>query len=731
MQANSPSHVREIGSVRPQLRSSLRFIFQEFAGERSCVIEDPLTSKFHRVGLAEYRFLRHLDGTVTFSEAFARASLESGAGAMTEPEAVALLSWLVENRLADLGGGIPADFLEKTRGGEITGKLKNIFNLLFIRIPLGRPDEGLNVVYPFVRFFCGWGFFVLWAVLGVIGVSQVAVNWDRFVRGTEGVLAPGNWLWLMLVWVVLKVWHEAWHAFVCKHHGGRVREAGMMFVLFAPMGYVDATSSLAFRSRWKRIHVAAAGVYGEFMLAAAAAIVWANTGPSITNTIAMNVMVMASTVTLLFNLNPLMRFDGYFILIDLIGRPNLGTRANQLVTTLAKKWLLGMKELAAPVWRDLDTWIWLAYGLASVVWRVLVFVSLLVGASVLFRGGGLLLAVIAFLFWLVPLLFSLGGFFKKGKPGERARVWPAVWRCGTLAAVLIVVGIFPFRVDIKTPGVVEAAGEVILRAEGPGFVTGIHVRDGALVQKDQPLVTLENPELELKLRTLGITHDRQDLKRRIFRMDKPVAEYEAEVAMLDSLRKQYLEQLDYVETLDITATRAGRVVAPQLPRMRDRYMRTGEEILRIVDPAAGEILIPISQDDVDYFRRHIGKSVQVYLEGRGSTGEGRLLRISGRAVTSVEHPALTTLAGGPLAVKPRGASKEGKGDGKNDAYELAQPYFWGTINLPENATEGIRAGERVRVKFRSERVQSIGSRVRDRLVRFLDHVFAKAESAAK
>ncbi len=724
--------MREIGSVRPQLRSSLRFIFQEFAGERSCVIEDPLTSKFHRVGLAEYRFLRHLDGTVTFSEAFARASLESGAGAMTEHEAVALLSWLVENRLADLGGGIPADFLEKTRGGEIQGKLKNVFNLLFIKIPLGRPDEALDVVYPFVRFFLGWVFFAFWAVLGVIGVGQVAVNWDRFVRGTEGVLAPNNWLWLLLVWVILKVWHEAWHAFVCKHHGGSVREGGIMFVLFAPMGYVDATSSLAFRSRWKRIHVAAAGVYGEFALAAAAAVVWAHTGPGVANTIAMNVMVMASTVTLLFNLNPLMRFDGYFILIDLLERPNLGTRANQLVTTLAKKWLLGMKDFAAPVWSELDTWLWLVYGLASLVWRVLIFVSLLVGASVLFRGGGLVLAVIAFLFWLLPLLFALGGFFKKGKPGERARVWPAVWRCGLLTVVLVAVGVFPFRVDIKTPGVVEAAGELILRAEGPGFVTGIHTRDGALVKKGAPLVTLENSELEIKLQTLGITHGRQDLKRRLFRMDKPVAEYEAEVALLDSLRKQYLEQLDYVETLDITATRDGRVVAPQLPKMRGRYVRTGEELLRLVDPSAGEILVPISQDDVDYFRRHLGKPVQVYIEGRGITGEGRLLRISGRAVTSVDHPALTTLAGGPLAVKPRGTAKDGKGSGgKGDSYELVQPYFWGAINLPENAADGIRAGERVRVKFRSERVQSIGSRVRDHIVRFLDHVFATAEAAAK
>lgn len=729
MDPANPSHVREIGSIRPQLRSSLRFIFQEFAGERSCVIEDPLTSKFHRVGLAEYRFLRHLDGSVTFAEAFARASLESGAGALNEREAVALLSWLVENRLADLGGGVPLDFLEKTRGGEIRAKLKNLFNVLFIKVPLGRPDGLIDRAYPLFKFALGWGFFVLWFVVAAIGATQVALNWERFVRGTEGVLAPNNWLWLMLVWVGLKAWHEGWHALVCKHHGGQVREAGVMFVLFAPMGYVDATASLAFRSKWRRMHVAAAGVYGELFLAAIAGVVWAHTGPGITNTIAMNVMVMASTVTLLFNLNPLMKFDGYFIFIDLLEKPNLSTRATQLVNTLAKKWLLGVK-LASPAWDEGDTWLWLAYGLASLVWRVLIFITLLIGASMLFRGGGLVLAFIALLFWAVPLLYSLGSVFKKDQAGEPAVWWPALWRCTLAAAVLVAVAVVPFRVAIKAPGVIEAAHEVILRAEGPGFLTAIHARDGDVVKAGAPLVTLENPELELQLQDLAIEHRRQDLKRRMLRLDSPVAEYEAEMAVLASLRKQYLEQLGYVETLDITATQGGRVVAPQLPRMRGRYLRTGDEIVRLVDPAAVEILIPISQDDVDYFRRHLGHAVEVYFEGRLRTGEGKLQRISGRAVTSMEHPALTTLAGGPLAVKPRGGGGGG-GGGESDAYELAQPYFWGAITLPEDAAADIRPGERVRVKFRSEQYKSLGTRARDRVVRFIDHVFAQAEDAAK
>lgn len=723
MDAGSPSHVREIGSVRPQVRSSLRYIFQEFGSERCCVIEDPLSSKFHRVGLAEYRFIRQLDGSVTFAEAFARASLESGSDALNEREAIGVLSWLVENRLADLGGSVPEEALHASRERLIGAKLKNAFNFLFVKVPLGRPDQFLSAVYPLFRWLCGWGFFLVWLVIGVAGIGQVAVNWERFVRGTEGVLAPHNWLWLLVVWAGLKIWHEFWHGLICKHHGGTIREAGMLLVMLTPLGYVDATSSLAFPSKWTRMHVAAAGMYGELFLAAIAGIVWANTGPGLPNTLAMNVMVMASAVTVLFNLNPLMRFDGYFLFIDLLEKPNLSTRANRMVKALAKRWLLGTAD-PAPPWGEWDTWISLAYGVASMIWRILVVITLLAAAALLLKGGGLVFAVIGLLFWLVPMIQGIGSSFSEG--GLQPRWWIAGLRCGLLAVALILLCVFPFRSNITTPGLVRFAGESILRAEGPGFVTGIHTRDGAEAEAGAPLVTLSNPELENRLDALAISHKRQDFKRRMALLEHSTAEYEAEVALLDALRKQYLQQLKYVETLDVIAPRAGWVLAPHLTDMRGHYVRTGEEILRVVDPASVEAVIPISQDDVDAFRRHLDQPVEVYVEGRLVTWKGRLHRISGRASNSMDHQALTTLAGGPLAVKPGDSSADKKEGG---GYELVQPYFWGDIALSEPQAKELQAGERVRIKFRSEQGRSIAERAKARFLRFVDHVFASTATA--
>jgi putative peptide zinc metalloprotease protein len=723
---DTPSHVREIGSVRPRLRSSLRFIFQDFGGERCCVIEDPLTSKFHRVGLAEYRFLRQLDGAATFSEAFARASLESGAEALTEREAIGVLSWLVENRLADIGGSIPEEALHASRGRKLSARMKNVMNILFIKLPLGRPDEFLARVYPVFKYACGWMFFAVWLLLGFAALGQVAVNRDRFLAGTEGVLAPHNWLWLLVVWAGLKVWHEFWHGIVCKHHGGHIREAGVQLVLMTPLGYVDATSSLAFPSKWARMHVAAAGMYGELFLASIAALVWAQTDPGLINTLAMNVMVMASVVTLLFNLNPLMRFDGYFLFVDLLEKPNLATRSSQLVGSLGRRWLLGVPS--APVaWGEADTWLRLVYGIASLVWRVLIVLTLIAAAALLFKGGGLLFALTGLLFWIVPMVSSfvksLGG--KRGQAGGPG-VWAAAWRCGLFAAVLLAIGLVPFRLNITTPGLVRHEGEAILRAEGPGFVQTVHTRDGATAEAGALLVTLHNPELEMRLDALAVDHRRQDFKRRLALVQRTTAEYEAEVALLDALRKQYLQQLDYVQTLDVQAPRAGRVQAPYLEKMQGRFVRTGDELLRVVDPAAVEVVIPIAQDDIEAFRRQLGGEVEVYFPGRNTVWSGHLHRISGRADTALENPALTTLAGGPLAVKPRTA---GGGEKNGPAHELVQPYFWGDIRLPQEIAAQLRAGERVRVKFLGKQSRSLAERARGRFIRFIDHVFASTATA--
>lgn len=718
-----PSHVREIGSTRPRLRNNLKYSFHEYNGERCCVIEDPLTSKFHRIGLAEYRFLTHLNGQVTFSEAFARSSLASGGQALSERQAIAVLSWLVENRLADLGGNVPDEIREEARGKQISTSLRNILNVLFIRVPLGRPDGILNKLYPIVKWLCGWLFLPIWLTVVTAGILQVGIHWDRLLRGTEGILAPGNWLWLALVWILLKLWHETWHGIVCKHHGGEIREAGVLLVLFTPLGYVDASSSWSFPSKWKRLHVAAAGMYGEFFMAGIAALVWSQTSPGLLNTLALNTMVMASTITLLFNINPLMRFDGYFILSDLIELPNLYTRSSQLIRKLAKRWILGVKNLSPVDWKLRESWIYLTYGIASLIWRLFIITTLLIAASMLFKGGGLLFAVLGFAFWVGPMTISFLRYLWNGNDHEKPNRLHAITRCILIGIALFLLTLIPIGMTIRSPALVQFSEQIILRAECPGFITGIHVRDGMSVERDQLLVTLTNEAAESQLEKMAIRYERQSLKTKLTHVVRQFAEYEAEEDTLQALRKQYEEQIKYVETLDVVAPQKGRVIAPWLPAMRGRFLNTGDEILRIAQPHAGEIVVPVSQNDIDYFRRHVGNTVSVRIDGGSLVLKGTLRSLNARATTHIEHPTLTSLGGGPLAVKVSDAGRQ-----EGSAHELVAPVFWAYVDVQQHGPRSrpLYSGERAHIKFHSHESRTLGYLIYAKITHVFDWVFSRA-----
>jgi len=693
MEAARSVQVRDLSSVRPRLREALRFLFQDFKGETYCVIEDSVSSKFHRIGLAEYGFIRKLDGRYTVAEAHALASAESGADALTEAEAESVLAWLVEQHLVELGGDIPLDRLTEVRSKRMNAGLKNVFNLLFIRVPIGSPDAMLNRISGLFPLLCSRWVFALWSLLLGSGVISVLSNWDRFTGNAEGILSRSNWFWLLLVWVLLKVWHEFWHAVTCKYYGGPVRECGVLFVLFAPLGYVDATASLAFDSKWQRIRVALAGIYGEFFIASIAAIVWSQTAPGMLNTVAFNTIVMASTVTLLFNLNPLMRFDGYYVLTEWVEIPNLATRSNSLLRSLSKSWFLAVDGIRMPDWRDSETWIFLGYGIAALMWRIFIMVTLAVAASVLFGGGGQLLTVVALSFWFLPMVVGLFKYIHEGNTYERPRIRSAYLRLALVAAGLGLLMVWPVRSEVEAPGALRYAQEHIYRAEADGFLSRIHIATGASVEAGAPLVEISNPQLEAELKRLKIELDRQTIRQRWARVQQSPAEFAAEQARLEALQTRYEAEAKVIAAMTIEAAQAGLVVAPGLDALTGRFITEGEPLLSVVEGLQLELAVAISQKAIDSYLDHLGGAVEIFFTEAGRSSSGRLVRIDGRATQSVDVPELTQVGGGPLAVRAGGT-------GSGEA-ELVNPVFMAVVEVPEGIEGNLRPGQRAVVRFKA------------------------------
>ena len=244
------------------------------------------------------------------------------------------------------------------------------------------------------------------------GMVVIATHWDEFIASSHLIFSPHNWLSMALAWVVLKIVHELGHALVCKRHGGEVREAGLIFILLAPAAFVDVTSSWRFASKWQRIHVAAAGMYVELVLAALAAMVWSQADSVVLRHLLFNMIVMASFSTLVFNANPLMRFDGYYIFADLLEIPNLATEGVRFVRQLGAYVFYG-RMLPSRELLGGRGWVVRIYGLAAWLWRLVVCVSLLAAASVLFKGAGLVLGVAGAACWFgKPLVQTAGELYR-------------------------------------------------------------------------------------------------------------------------------------------------------------------------------------------------------------------------------------------------------------------------------------------------------------------------------
>ena len=697
--------------LRPRLRDGLRFSIQESGGQRVCVIEDPAASRFHRVGLAEYRFLCALDGTQSMASILARLARNDAAASFTGQEALQIVRWLKDNHLLAVESTRASSVHE--HGERALRAVLTWLNPLILKLPLGRPDAFFSSLEPAVRWALGGFGFVVWLVVVALGASQVGLEWTRFAGDFDGIFARDNWLWLFLVWAGLKIAHECGHGIFCKHFGAPVREIGIIFVLFVPMGFVDATASLGLASKWRRIIVACAGLYVEFFLAALAAILWAHTSPGTLHHAAHNAVVTGTVLTLLFNANPLMRFDGYFILSELLDLPNLATRGLTW-TKRALHWLL----TGAPSWkpaplRSREEWIIATYGCAALGWQGLVGVGLFAGASAMFKGGGLALAALAVVAWVAVPLGRFAASLADSAGGAAGNWRRVALRGAVFVAVPSAVLLVPFHRSVTSPGVVELADTQSLRIECPGFVEKVAVRDGETVARGQLLLALRNEEAAAALARSRIELAQQELRARMAFVKGDVSGFQAEQAKTAALRTTVAERASYVTTLQIRAPMDGRVTNRKLAQMAGTFLQAGDEALRIGRGTGSEVKIAVSQKDEPHWRGVAGRPLRARIEGRGEVADAEFVRLEPRATRELIDPALTALAGGPLALR----RKDDPTDRRGAEYELAEPHYVATARL--RSADPLCPGEMARVKFRSPRRVTLWSQCQGALARWL------------
>ena len=327
------------------LRPAINVRRQNFRGERWIVLENPFSNQYFRLRPAAYEFVSRLRPDCTVEQVWQQCLNRFPDTAPSQEAVIQLLSQLYFSNLLqyDLAADSAQLFerYKKRKQREIGFRFLNI---MFMRFPLLDPDRFLVRTMPVIRkLISPFGAF-LWLFVVGFGVKIAVDNFsDLRVQG-EGILATNNLFLLYISTICIKALHEFGHAYFCRRFGGEVHVMGVMLMVFTPMPYVDATSSWSFRERWKRVLVGAAGMIVELFFAAIAAFVWSKTAPGVVHSIAYNIMFVASVSTLIFNLNPLLRFDGYYILSDLLEIPNLNQRATTQLRHLCERHLFGVKN---------------------------------------------------------------------------------------------------------------------------------------------------------------------------------------------------------------------------------------------------------------------------------------------------------------------------------------------------------------------------------------------------
>ena len=327
-----------VAEVRPRLAPQVTVQRQVFRGVAWYVLFDPVNQRTLRLTPQAWHVVARMDGQRTVQALWDDAVRVLGRDAPPQQDLIQLLAQLHEAD-ALLSDALPDldDLLRRRDRQRRERWQRNLLNPLSIRLRLWDPDAFLARTLPLVRWVFGpWGL-LLWLVLCVPALVLAGVHWDALSHdGGSRLLSAGNLLTLVLVYPLVKALHELGHAWAAKAGGAEVHDMGLMFLVFAPVPYVDATASGAFRSKWRRALVGAAGMLVELFLAALAVMLWVLAEPGFVRSVAYNVIFVAGLSTLVFNGNPLLRFDGYYVFMDWLEIPNLGTRANRYVVVVSR-----------------------------------------------------------------------------------------------------------------------------------------------------------------------------------------------------------------------------------------------------------------------------------------------------------------------------------------------------------------------------------------------------------
>jgi putative peptide zinc metalloprotease protein len=643
-----------VAGLRPRVANHVTVSRHRYGSQSWYALSDPLSGRVHRVTPAAYLFAARMDGKRTVDAIWQEMVAEMDTEA---PGQEAIVSLLMQLHGADLlTGDIPPDAAELlVRRDRLRRSvwLRNVRSPLSMQIPLLDPDRFLTRTMPLLRPLFSWAALIGWLMLMTAAGMTIGQHWaeltdniiDR-VMATEGLLA------MALCYPIIKVLHELGHGYTAKRFGCEVRQMGVMLLVLFPVPYVDASPSAALASKWQRAGVAAAGIIVEVTLAAIAALVWASAEPGLLRAVAFNVMVIGGVSTVLINGNPLLRFDGYYVLSDVIEVPNLAQRSIRYLGHQVERYVFRVPGIGRFNAAPYERFAMLLYAPTSWGYRLLVMLGIatFVASHYFVVGVGIAIFTV-----VMGLLLPLGKALWRVMLGQRYRLCrgrAAGLTFGAIAVAAVAILAVPAPVHTTAEGVIWVPQEAIVRAGTDGFIRSVAPEAGTQVMPGTTLVVLEHPIAEAKLNVTAARVQELEAKYNAEWVDDKIAaqvtKFELAGAKAALVREQYR-----ISQQAIVAASGGtfNTVRPASD-MVGRYVKDGE-IIGYVTPSAGRIArVVVPQSDIELVHGRL-VDVLIRLADRHTDLASHVVRAVPAAETNIPSQALTTANGGTISTDPR------------------------------------------------------------------------------
>lgn len=666
--------------VFPALRRDLTISHQLFEGRAYAIIKDPLSLKYFRLAADDCTLAQLLDGQRSVAQVRAAYWRQQPQQRLTQTESYLTVRIQGLGRELELAGFLEASAEGVRRQMELK-RLKHrpltpwglFMKALFLKIPLGDPDAILTRMERPLRPLWSWAGFLISLVIFLAGAAVFAFNFPRISPSLSDFLSLPNLALVWLLTLLVKVVHEFGHGLTCKHYGGEVHEMGALVMVFSPFLYADVSDSYLFPNKRHRILVAAAGIYIELVIAAIATLLWAVSQPGPTQQLLFNLMLITSVWTVLFNANPLMKFDGYYILMDLLGVPNLRSKAQLCVSDLCRRFFFGgptppqVQQLLPKKNRT-------GFVLYSVAAQ-LYLLQITLGIAAIFHFvlqpyglswlGDLLGAGALFSMLIVPVVSFFKNQFTRAAaaaqtgPEPMRRKHPMRRPLLIIAALLVLLGGLawvPWQITVERPAVLRPQASTWVRAEVPGRLKQIVIKTGDTVTTGQPLAYLTDAAVEAEARSAALLVERA--RRQVdmaLGASAPAYLKQAEAALAAAVARE-AEARRMVGKLTLYAPQDGTVITPDLERLQAGSLRPGEALCEVAALRPMQIYIPLNERQA----RHVSAGQTVDLRVHSQPGR----TYTGQVATDLKTPPaeelppnLIATLGGDIAAQPDAEGK--------------------------------------------------------------------------